>query len=210
MEQVNRKQKSTLRQRQAQATQELIVKAAQELFLQRGYVASTVEEIAARSGVAVSTVYFAFGSKRAILRAIRQRWHRQSHIKEVLEQARSRASVGEKLALLAHGTRRQWETGLAMTQIYRAAASADQEAAKELREALRGRRAALDGFVAEIAPSLRAGLNVTKAAAILRALCRVEVYEELVQESGWSTDAYEQWLTSALKSQLLANQGSAD
>lgn len=205
MKQVNKKNRSNLRRRQAQLTQGLIVEAAQELFLQRGYLAATIEDIAARSGVAVSTVYFAFGSKRAILRAIRQRWHSQSQIKEFLEQARGRATVGEKLELLAHGTRRQWEKSSAMIRIYRAAAAADREAAKELREALQGRRAALEGFVAEIAPSLRAGLKVSEAGAIVRALCLPDVYEELVQESAWPAEAYEKWLAGTLKRQLLVD-----
>jgi len=32
----------------------------------------------------------------------------------------------------------------------------------------------------------------------------------MVQESGWSADAYEKWLTEAFKSQLLVDQGFDD
>src|SRR5258708_33014163 len=46
-----------------------ILDAAQSLFAARGYPASTVEAIAAGSGVAVDTVYAAFGSKRGVLQA---------------------------------------------------------------------------------------------------------------------------------------------
>ncbi len=46
-------------------------------------------------------------------------------------------------------------------------------------------------------------LEANRAAAILRALCRMEVYREL-EESGWSPDEYEAWLTEALKDQLLS------
>src|SRR5207247_7087473 len=47
-----------------------ILDAAQSLFAARGYPASTVEAIAAGSGVAVDTVYAAFGSKRGVLQAL--------------------------------------------------------------------------------------------------------------------------------------------
>lgn len=43
----------------------------------------------------------------------------------------------------------------------------------------------------------------------MRALCRAEVYRELVGESGWSPDEYEAWLGEALKSQLLPRGGLA-
>ena len=75
--------KSTLRQRQAQATADMIIAAAQALFFERGYASTTIEAIAERAGVAASTVYAVHGSKRAILRAIRAPWHQRSRIREV-------------------------------------------------------------------------------------------------------------------------------
>jgi hypothetical protein len=52
--------------------------------------------------------------------------------------------------------------------------------------------------------ALRPELSVDRAAAILRALCRAEVYRELVEESGWAPDEYEAWLGETLKGQLLS------
>jgi hypothetical protein len=52
--------------------------------------------------------------------------------------------------------------------------------------------------------SLRPDLDATRAAAILRALCRPEVYREIVEESGWSPEEYESWLGEMLKRELLA------
>ncbi len=193
----------TPRRRQALATRAAIVDAAQDLFLRRGYTAATIEAIAAGAGVAASTVYFVFGSKRGLLRAIRERWHEQSQIKSVLAEASERESASERLEMLARGTRRQWEAGPAMIAIYRGAAAADPQAAEELRAALAGRRASLDRFVEAMAGTLRPGLATADAAAVTRALCRAEVYEELVAISGWTADRYESWLAAALKAQLL-------
>ena len=51
--------------------------------------------------------------------------------------------------------------------------------------------------------ALRPDLDAARAAAVLRALCRAEIYWELVEESGWSPDEYEAWLSQTLKEQLL-------
>jgi AcrR family transcriptional regulator len=50
------------------ATRRRIVDAAAELFVAEGYGATTLEQIAARAGVAVQTVYFHFGNKRTVLK----------------------------------------------------------------------------------------------------------------------------------------------
>jgi AcrR family transcriptional regulator len=50
------------------ATRRRIVDAATELFVAVGYGSTTLEQIAARAGVAVQTVYFHFGNKRTLLK----------------------------------------------------------------------------------------------------------------------------------------------
>src|SRR5260370_25856660 len=57
----------TPRRPKAQATRRRIRDAARRLFVERGYVAATIEAIAGEAGVAVPTVYLAFGTKRALL-----------------------------------------------------------------------------------------------------------------------------------------------
>ena len=194
----------THRQRQALQTRRLIVDAARRLFLERGYGVTTMEAIAGEAGVAVSTVYAAFKNKRAVLREIRMDWHAKTHAREINEQAASQPDPERRLQMVAHANRRQWELGAGLVAIYQGAAAADREAAAELEEALRGRRSALDRIVEGLEETLRPGLDASSAAAILRALCRAEVYQELVEESGWSPDEYESWLGESLKRQLLS------
>ena len=195
--------KLTHRQRQALWTRHLIVDAAKGLFLERGYAATTMDAIAEEAGVAVSTVYAAYKNKRAILRAIREAWHEQTRAREINAEASREPDPERRLEMVADATRRQWETGGAVVAVYQGAAAADREAAAELGEALRGRRAALDRVVEGMEGALRPGLEVNRAAALLRALCRAEVYRELVEESGWTPDEYESWLLETLKGQLL-------
>ena len=193
----------THRQRQALWTRRLIVDAARTLFLERGYPATTMDAIAKEAGVAVSTVYAAYKNKRAILQAIREAWHEQTQAREINEEASRQPDPGRRLGMVARATRRQWETGGAVVAVYQGAAAADREAAAELREALRGRRAALDRVVEGMEEALRPDLDAARAAAVLRALCRAEIYRELVEESGWSPDEFEAWLLQTLKEQLL-------
>jgi hypothetical protein len=131
-------------------------------------------------------------------------WHARTHAREINEQAASQPDPERRLQMVAHANRRQWELGAGLVAIYQGAAAADREAAAELEEELRGRRSALDRVVEGLEETLRPGLDASSAAAILRALCRAEVYQELVEESGWSPDEYESWLGESLKRQLLS------
>jgi AcrR family transcriptional regulator len=204
LEEAGKEMELTHRQRQALWTRRLIVDAARELFLERGYAATTMDTIAKEAGVAVSTVYAIHKNKRAILRAIREAWHERTHAREINEEASRQPDPERRLEMVAHASRRQWEAGSSVVAVYQGAAAADREAAAELREALRGRRAALDRIVEGMEAALRPDLDFARAAAILRALCRAELYRELVEESGWSPDEYEAWLSETLKEQLLS------
>jgi len=203
MSNVKRQTKLTLRQRQAKITRDTIVTAAQALFLERGYTGTTIDSIAEQAGVAVSTVYAVFGSKRGILRAIREAWHERSHIREVAYGDPGTIRPEEHLEQLAQATRIQWETGSEVMAIYNGAAHADEQAAAELAEAIAGRRKGLQTVAHSLQAHLRPGLSVTQAAAILQALCLPEVFDELVSCSGWTPDAYQAWLAQALKRELL-------
>ena len=159
--------------------------------------------IAAEAGVAVSTIYAIFRNKRGILQAMREAWHQESGQRDIYAQAREESDPEKRLALAAHATRRQWETGAALTRIYNAAASADPEAAAELAVALEGRRKNLTAFIEEMAPDLRPGLDAERAAEIFLALTMAEIYDTLVRQRGWTPDEYETWLTTLLRQQLL-------
>jgi AcrR family transcriptional regulator len=203
MTDVSNQVKITHRQRQAQATREMIVAAAQALFLEQGYICTTIEVIAERAGVATSTVYAIFGSKRGILRAIRDTWQERTHIRDVLSSSQHLPNPADRLEQLAEATRRQWEMGAEVTAIYTGAAAADPRAAAELTQALTGRREGLQSFANSLKPHLRAGLDADHAASILQALCLPEVFDALVRRSGWSADEYQAWLERILKRELL-------
>jgi AcrR family transcriptional regulator len=65
-----RQYRSPTRDENARRTRQAIVAAASELFVERGYTATSLADIAAAAGVARPTVFAAFGAKSALLRQI--------------------------------------------------------------------------------------------------------------------------------------------
>ena len=61
----------------------------------------------------------------------------------------------------------------------------------------------MENFANGLEPHLRPGLDTTRAAAILQALCLPEVFNELVRDSGWPAEDYQAWLSQILKRELL-------
>src|SRR5436190_14908425 len=59
-----------LRERQAEATRELLVTVARELFTEHGYAATSIEEIIQRAGVARGALYHHFPGKDVLFRAV--------------------------------------------------------------------------------------------------------------------------------------------
>ena len=66
-----RRYSSPLREEGARRTGELILAAAQDLFVAQGYVQTTIEQIAERAGVSRPTVFANAGSKRELLKRLR-------------------------------------------------------------------------------------------------------------------------------------------
>jgi AcrR family transcriptional regulator len=62
---------SPLRQRQAEESRRAVLAAARDLFVEQGYGATTIEQVAARAGVSKPTVFNAVGNKVALLRTVR-------------------------------------------------------------------------------------------------------------------------------------------
>src|SRR4029453_18878612 len=58
------------RRARSRQTRRRIIDAATRLFLVRGYVTSTIEDVAEEAGVAVQTVYYVFGNKPQLLGAV--------------------------------------------------------------------------------------------------------------------------------------------
>jgi AcrR family transcriptional regulator len=63
----------TRRRRDSQASRERILQSAIELISERGYSGAGVDELAARSDIAKTAIYYHFGSKEGLLAAVLER-----------------------------------------------------------------------------------------------------------------------------------------
>ena len=206
-----RRYESPRRREQAAATRLQILEAAERLFTQQGYAATTIGAIAAEAGVALKTVHVVFGTKSGVLRAL---WHLR------LRGDDAEAPVGERewfrevvdepdperqLRLTARNARAVKERAGALFGVIRSAASADADIAElwsriqvEFFENQTAIVAALDEKGA-----LRPGLDAKTAADILWSLNHPDVWLLLVGERDWTPDEFEQWFGDTISAQLL-------
>ncbi|TMD51793.1 MAG: TetR/AcrR family transcriptional regulator [Chloroflexi bacterium] len=195
-----------LRQRQASETRRGIVRAARRLFAAGGYAATSIDVVAEESGVAARTVYAIFGTKKAILAAICEEWLTEAGVMETVAEGLKERHLRRRLALVAHSSRRQWESERGVRAMLEGAAASDAEVARMLAGWKSDRARSLHGIVAGVEGDLRGGLDGKRAGAIIRALTSAEIYSELVAGEGWSPDEYEEWLGGLLSDLLLSDQ----
>ena len=66
-----------LKERQRQEREQLILQAAEQLMIERGYHETSIDDIAARVGISKGTVYLHFASKEDLVIALVERGMRQ-------------------------------------------------------------------------------------------------------------------------------------
>ena len=208
---VKRAYRSQVRQAKAAATQEAIVRAASELFATQGYVATTIDDIAARAGTSRATIFNAVGGKPELLIRTYQVAVRGKETETPLgQQERSRRILAERdpYRLLADYAVVATEIGPRIAPLYeavRAAAHADPEAAELWRRLTAERRYGAGRVVRAIKRlgPLRAGLDTGTATDLLWVLVDPAHYHVLVVERRWPIRRFRTWLTDAMHMQLL-------
>ncbi len=130
-----RRYESPRRRAQAAETRRQILAAAQRLFEEHGYAATTMAAIAAEAGVALKTVYVAFETKSGVLRALWNLLLRgDDDTAPVAERDWFRAVVEEpdperQLRLTARNSRSVKERAGAILNVIRSAAPVDPDIA---------------------------------------------------------------------------------
>ncbi|HSK98186.1 MAG TPA: helix-turn-helix domain-containing protein [Euzebyales bacterium] len=203
--------RSQRREEQARQTRMAILDAAQELFVERGYVAATVADVASRAGVAPETIYSAFRNKRSLLKRLadvraagdeepipvaQREW-----IREIMEAPDGR----RKLRLYAAVARGMIQRGVGDVQlVIRAAATADPQIAELWEELKRQRLVGATNIATHLAEHglLRDGLDADRARDLVWTYISPEI-AGLLAERGWSGADYEQWLADTLIAALL-------
>jgi AcrR family transcriptional regulator len=201
-----RRYDSPRRQEQARATRLAILEAARELFVQQGYVGTTLQAIAAKARISPATVYGTFTNKRSLLSALvdvsiagddapvpilARRW---------VHEIREEPDLRRRIEILARNGRLILERRAAVDEVLRAAADTDPDIAELWRagkaQRLAGQRQLLRMVTGP--DGLRDGLSEGDAADILYALGSPETYRLLTVERGWSPARFERWYADAM------------
>jgi AcrR family transcriptional regulator len=206
-----RRYESPRRREQAAATRRQILGAAQRLFEQQGYAATSMAAIASEAGVSLKTVYVVFETKRGVLLAL---WHlllrgdeepapvgERAWFREVLDEP----DPERALRRMAHSARLVKERAGALMQIIRDAAPSDPELAA-LWDRIQtdfhdNQRVIVESLARKRA--LRKGLDVAKASDLLWTLNHPSQWWLLVGERGWTPEEFEAWLADSFCEQLL-------
>ena len=199
------------RQARTRLARAAVIEAAQTLFLQRGYPATTIEAISDLSDVPPATVYRLFSSKLGILKALLDISIVGDHeATRLQDRPNARALFAEpdpavQLSGFAHITREVNTRSASIYRILLSATGSDPHAAALLGEYTRQRQQG-QGQIARVlarAGALRPKLRERDTADIIHALMSPEVYRLLVADRGWPPERYEQWLKRILIDQLL-------
>jgi AcrR family transcriptional regulator len=205
-----RRQNSPLRQAQAAATRLRIIEAAHAEFEARGYEGTRIEDVAARAGVAVPTVYKAFTNKRNLLTAAVTRAMTGGPDEPVDTQAwwqeqLDAPTAQQQLQLIARNARRLNDRAAHLLELVRAAAARDSEIATLWQDINNERLARARTSAQRLAAKTTLRTSAPDAAHTLWALTVPELYILHIKESGRRPEAYQRWLADVLIAVLLAH-----
>ncbi|MFI5731223.1 TetR/AcrR family transcriptional regulator [Kribbella sp. NPDC051587] len=189
------------RQAQAEETRIRIAQSARRLFAAQGYGATSIDAIAKDAGVATRTVYSAFGTKREILSLICDLWLAEAGAMERAHQVFAIEDPTARLRGAANWLTNLYAAGFDVVLIFEAATDESPETKALLRAKLAGRNQVMDAIIESLKAELRIPLK--QAQAVYRALAAPGVYQELVDESGWTPTEFEQFVADSLTRQLL-------
>jgi AcrR family transcriptional regulator len=193
-----------------QASRREILEAAHRLFLQQGYVATSIPAIAAEAGVAVQTIYNTVGSKREVLGgvielAVRGPAYPAPPSESVGQRIRAAGDPALIIALLVDWLAEAHSRTAEISVAIREAAAVDAELAKLEQTLADERYAGYRQAAQELARrgGMRNGLGPEQAAATIWSLGHPDTYRFLIHARGWSPGRYRRWLADGLSAALL-------
>ncbi|MGW6224445.1 TetR/AcrR family transcriptional regulator [Streptomyces olivaceus] len=181
------------RARLAASTHEAIVDAAGRLFAERGYFATTVQEIAALADVSPATVYAVAGGKQGMITSLAKRWSDSPVLGESLRRLPTLTDPYQVVSYVAQASRQvREEHGDTMRPLL-ATAPSHPRIARELNASTERYRGTLD----KVAQHLE-GLGVPGGRRhigdVLWFFFGYSGYFTLLDDNGWDYDRAQEWL----------------
>lgn len=203
------------REERARRTRDRIVQTATRLFLDRGYVATTVDAIAHEAGVATATVYQAFGTKQAILAAgLDFTIAGDLEPVAVLDREWVRTVRGEpdplrRLRLVIHNTTEIAARTAAIKEVMRDAAAIEPSIRDLIQQDHEGRyktqQTLVEVLLAESAG--HSGSRGPSAVDTFFTLVNSDVFRLFVGHLGWTIQEWREWLYQLLSRDLFERDG---
>ncbi|WP_406311395.1 TetR/AcrR family transcriptional regulator [Streptosporangium sp. NBC_01639] len=205
--------RTSKRAQKAQETRRRILEAALELFVQDGYGATNLQDVAGRAGVAVQTIYFVFGNKRTLLKELvdvtiagddepmatmDRPWYTGA-LAAGTAQDMLRAYVAGTVSILGRVA--------PIGRVLDGAVASDPEVADLWPQSVDPRYVVQQRAAEALAvkPGARADVSVDEAADLLYGLLSPELYLLFVRERGWSAERWERWVGETLHAQLCSD-----
>jgi AcrR family transcriptional regulator len=196
------------REQMAQQTRGDILHAARRLFAERGYAATSINDIAEEAGVAIQTIYARLGSKRGMLLALIDLIDEEAGVGPLAEAVTAAATPLAALRAGVRLTRRFQERCGDIIEALFTAAGAEPELAEAVAEGQRrhreGARVTIDRI--QELKGLRNDVPPRGAQALLALSTNHEAWRELTRGHQLDWDPAEDWLVDALSRALLARQ----
>jgi AcrR family transcriptional regulator len=201
---------SPLRRGAAEATRRDILEAARELLLERGYVRTTMSEVARRAGVALDTVYASVGRKPQLVRLLLESSISgvdqvvPAEQREYVRAFRAEPDARRKLEIYAAAVAAIMPQLAPLVRFCKDSGSSDPDIAALWQEISERRAANMRRLVADLATTgrLHPGLSQQDAADQVWVTNSPEVFDLFVQR-GWTVPQYQEWLVQTWTRLLL-------
>jgi AcrR family transcriptional regulator len=197
---------SETRDARAAQTRSQILKAAKQLFQNKGFDRVTIGMLAKAAAVSMPTIYAIFKSKRGVLQSLIDDALPAEQFTELVDGSMNEQCPRKRLNITAKLSRQIYDAERGLMDILRGASVLAPEL-KELEQEREQRRYERQGeYVKKLMQdkALVKGLTTQKARDILWSLTGRDMYRMLVIERAWSSDEYEKWLEKVLVESLLA------
>jgi AcrR family transcriptional regulator len=209
-EPVKRRYDNSRRLAQVAATRMKVIEAAQRLFTENGYPATTIETVAEVADTPLPTVYRLFGSKRALLAAVLDTAFGGDDQpiafgdRPEVRAARAEPDPAKMATAFARIVAEFMQRSSAILNVLATAAQVDPEAAELLAQIRQQRYTGQSRIVAALRDTggLDPDLDPDEANDIVYALLSPEVHLILTIERGWPADRYERWIARSLSTLL--------
>lgn len=188
------------RRAQADENRSLVVRAARDLFLERGYGRTTIADIARGAGVSVETIYAAFGNKATLLH---RAWditvggddqdlvfHERPEVMAI----RNEPDLAARFMLHAALSTRTAQRIAPFQRMVQSAAGAEPAAAAMLAEMDRQRLEGLSVMAAEAAKTGQLAVTEEECRDVVWAMTDGALWHRFVNERGWTNERFADWL----------------